>query len=485
MSVLGNFIYCIYNFGSKIKKLYGESHSHIVEYFENYNFKDSEYMSRDVEYISKYFNNGMLGSTTYSTKRNYDRCIIDKILDETYEYVRVNTRSFSCGGVGGQCITSYPIKNSNYMCTMVVYFDRCELHILEIKTLNSVSFIKLPTSVVSIDKIINSKNLSKITGVYTFMDPKNNFIIGGSDGHIRQITPIYNINNIPLLYITKDIDLTLYIDDKQIVGILPDFSGRIWFTTRSGAIYILENDICQYIKFEDQLIEKSFSINRYNICFILTTKLLYAMQYDKEFKILWTCDIYSNIINKESNVSSLYIGSGTTPVLIGDLYVVLADNDVPFSVLFIDQKTGVLLYKVKTSFNLTQCSLVVRDESSVIIVNNENYNNFMNIHVLGNTPSAGVALIKIHEGVKWCNINVIPSTCLPLYSVPNDVVILYTLENKNNWYLTVLSGNDGNILYKILIGSGLAFDNHWCPILCDQLGCIIIGTINGIIRIYI
>lgn len=120
---------------------------------------------------------------------------------------------------------------------------------------------------------------------------------------------------------------------------------------------------------------------------------------------------------KNNRADNLYLGSGTTPVLTQDRPAVIADNDQPyFNVLFIEQDSGQIVSKVPTNFPLTQCGIVVKNESSVICVNNAGCGTFLNVHLNGNIPQPGIALLHVTEGVKWTN-NEIISTCLPLHCV--------------------------------------------------------------------
>lgn len=431
----------------------------------NANNRTINYAEKSIELASPYFKHGLLGLTPYSTKRQYKLSVADRLLSTENSDVHISYRMFN-----GQCVASYSI--GNYICCLVVKLDRQELHILDPYTLRTISHIEISHSDVVLSNFVNPKELAKIRGVYVYTDRNSNIITAGSNGHIQH----YSVNN-GFISLVKDIDYIL--PDKQFTAIMPDFEDKMWFTTHEGIIGV---NSANYITLNNQTIEKSLSINKDNVVFVVSDRALYAVTYNNNrIKILWTLYYESS-----SDISSkaIFKGSGTTPLLIGSELVVIADNASPtYNILFVDQKTGHLLSKVNTPFSLTQCSLVAYDDNSVITVNNAGYGTFMNVHVNGNLPFPGIALIDRHQGIKWVNNDIIPATALPLYCVYNDLILLYTLNKDKIWSFTALSGISGEVIYDIPIGYGPLYDNHWSPILINDLGHIMIGTLTGLISI--
>jgi len=425
------------------------------------------YGEKSIEVASSYFQHGLLGLTSYSTKRQYKLSTADSLLSNNN--VNVSHRIF-----GGQCVASYSV--GDYICCLVVKLDRQELHLVDPHSLQTISSLEIERTKIP-QNFTDPKELAKITGVYAYTDRDNNVIVAGADGRVK----CYNITEGSII-LKKDINY--HLPDMKFTAVIPDFNGNMWFTTRNGIVGIKNsklNDI-NYVTLTNESIEKSFSINKHNVAYVVTDKALYALTYnDNRIKILWT--FHYNLLNKISS-EGIFKGSGTTPLLIGSELVVIADNAEPtYNVLFIDQRTGQLLSKFNTPFPLTQCSLLAYDENPVITVNNAGYGTFMNVHVNRNLPQPGVALIDRYQGIRWVNNDIIPATGLPLYCVHHDLVLLYTLDNNRIWSLTALSGISGELVYNIPIGYGPSYDNHWSPILINDLGNIMIETLTGLISI--
>ena len=445
---------------------------------------------KSIEMASSYFKQGLLGLTTYSSKRQYKLSVADRLLSSNT--VDVKRRTF-----GGQCVASYSV--GDYMYCLVVKLDQRqngklthELHLVDPYSLDTISYVEVQSSDFP-KNFTDPRQLARVTGVYAYTDRYNNVVVSGSNGHVRW----YNTANGSISLLR---DMVLH--DKKLTAVMPDFNGNVWFTTRDGVVGV---NYANRIVLGDETIEKSFSINKDGVAYVVSDKALYAISYnDGSIRIIWrfNYDLSQSNMDKSPSATkrslikardlrrteliteAIFKGSGTTPLLIGSELVVIADNATPtYNILFISQKTGELLSKVKTPFSLTQCSLVAYNDKSVITVNNSGYGTFINVNLNGNLPQPGVALVDIDLGIIWVNNTVIPSTALPLYCVHNDLLLLYTMNSDRIWSLTSLSGNSGDTVYNVPVGYGPEYDNHWSPILINDLGQIMIGTLTGLITI--
>ena len=425
---------------------------------------------KSIEMASPYFKQGLLGLTTYSSKRQYKLSVADRLL--RHDNVDVNHRKF-----GGQCVASYSV--GEYMYCMVFKQSgrlKQELHLVDPYALNTISYTEVESTAFP-ENFTDPRELAKVTGVYTYTDRHGKIIISGSNGHVRWYGTADGIISLLADY---------HLQDMKFTAVIPDFNGNMWFTTRDGTVGVNCGNRYDYMVLQGETIEKSFSINKDGVAYVVSDKALYAISYNNgEIKIKWRFhyDLPQSDIDG-SHSEAIFKGSGTTPLLIGSELVVIADNSTPtYNILFVDQKTGELLSKVNTPFSLTQCSLVAYEDKSVITVNNSGYGTFINFHVKGSSPQPGVALVDIDLGIRWVNNTVIPSTALPLYCVHNDLLLLYTMNSDRIWSLTSLSGSSGDVIYNVPVGYGPDYDSHWSPILINDLGHIMIGTLTGLITI--
>ena len=79
-------------------------------------------------------------------------------------------------------------------------------------------------------------------------------------------------------------------------------------------------------------------------------------------------------------------------------------------------------------------------------------------------------------------------TTVPKLSIPNGLIYLYTSEpgttrSSRPWYLTAVDFHTGETVFKILTGTGMAWNNNWAPITLGPDGTAYAGVLNGLIAV--
>ena len=73
-------------------------------------------------------------------------------------------------------------------------------------------------------------------------------------------------------------------------------------------------------------------------------------------------------------------------------------------------------------------------------------------------------------------------------SAPNGLIYLYTRDEDNPadlhaWYFTAVDFHTGEVVYKILTGTGWLFNNHYGSISISREGVAYVGIMGGLVRI--
>jgi hypothetical protein len=188
-------------------------------------------------------------------------------------------------------------------------------------------------------------------------------------------------------------------------------------------------------------------------------------------------------------------GSGTSPTLIGDRWVAIADNA--------DPRTDILVYdRRRDATDRLHCSVPVLKEgasttenslvaagSSLIIENNYGYSGVQST-LLGRTTTPGIARVDIDSGgchVAWTNDRISAPTSVAKASLGNGLLYAYTKPARKDgidaWYLTALDVRTGNVVWSRLTGTGVQWNNHYAAIYLGPDGTAYVATLAGLVRI--
>jgi hypothetical protein len=195
---------------------------------------------------------------------------------------------------------------------------------------------------------------------------------------------------------------------------------------------------------------------------------------------------------------SITLGSGTTPTLLGDEYVAIADNAEP--------RVNVLVYRrgMELSGGRKVCEIPVFEPresatentligvgSSLIVENNYGYDLFTNM-MFGRAGAGGVTRIDVNQDGSGCTRvwhNPISSqTTVPKLSREHGLVYVYSKDPSIGWgvdayYLAALDFHTGEPVYEVLTGTGVSYDNNWAPITLGVDACAYVGVVRGLVSV--
>jgi len=275
-----------------------------------------------------------------------------------------------------------------------------------------------------------------------------------------------------------------------------DWRGRYWWFSQQGKVGTLDpaTGTVRAIDLAEGNYN-SVSADETGGVYAVTTNALYRFDAaaDGSPVVTWREAYDRGTATKPGMLSQ---GSGTSPTLIGDRWIVIADNaDSRMNILVYDRRLGVTdrLYCSEPVFGVgagaTENSLVATGPKSVIVENNYGYANPSST-LLGRTTTPGLARVVFdNDGchTAWTNSTVSAPTSVAKASLGNGLLYAYTKPARSDtidaWYLTALDIRTGNVAWSRLTGTGIQWNNHYASIYLGPDGSAYIAVLSGLVRV--
>lgn len=279
-----------------------------------------------------------------------------------------------------------------------------------------------------------------------------------------------------------------------MIAVMPDWSGAVWFATKQGQVGTLDpaDGRTRLRAFPGEQIVNSLAADETGAVYVVTDHRLLALEAgpDGTPRVRWA-ETYDRGTQQKPGMLSQ--GSGTTPTLIGQDLVVIADNAEPrMNVLFYKRdgnRTNRLICKAPVfaaGQSATENSLVAAGRS-VLVENNHGYAGPQST-LLGKTTSPGIARVVL-EGdtcrVAWTNPITAP-TSVPKVSLGNGLLYAYTKAASHllddSWALSAIDVRTGKTQWSQRTGNGVQWNNHYASIYLGPDGAAYMPTLAGLIR---
>lgn len=409
-------------------------------------------------------------------------------------------QSRALGVLGGQC-ASANFDSAGNILAVCINFTRPRLLLLNPDSLDVLARYDLPKRIArspfSIRKIVSDTS----GGAYFYIDNQDRAVLASAHNKIMRIAH-HKENGGYRFYVDSEFDAAAFLaaqvdEDDRITTVLPDWHGRIWFISKFGVIGFVdpESGHIAGLSLPGQEIQNSFAVAEDGI-YVVSDHALYRLDYDtntKQPRIIWRETYDRGTARKPGMLGQ---GSGTTPTVIGERFVAIADNAEPrINVLVYDrlrEDGDRLICKIPVFENgksATENSLVSYG-NSLIVENNYGYKTFMSM-TKGRTSEPGIWRIDVNADqgcrVVWKSQETSPTT-VPKLSTANGLLYLYT-KNPDHWrlidafYLTAIDFRTGETVFKTLTGTGMKFDNNWAAIQIGPDGAAYVGVLNGLVKI--
>lgn len=334
-------------------------------------------------------------------------------------------------------------------------------------------------------------------GAYFFVDADDHVVVPTASGEI------WVVGIRPRFRVVRKIRLP-FLSGARLTACLPvwQHSEAYWYTTREGAVGVAGDRRAQPVQLpQGEQIQNAFAVNARG-AFVVSNHALYLLALERDAaRIGWRTPYRRGRRRKPGQID---LGSGTTPTLLGDRWVVFGDGREPMRVVVVDQRTGKIADEraVFTDKRGSACeNSMIGYGDSVVVGNTFGYS-----HPLKKPRTEGGLLrLDVHPDTgrlsqRWYNPDVDVMSAVPKLSLKTGLLYAYTRrgfgrpraakrtvrrKQREEWCLVGVDFRTGNVRYRLPVFRGprhTHHDNAWGTI---SLGpdALYLGMWNGCLRV--
>ena len=310
--------------------------------------------------------------------------------------------------------------------------------------------------------------LSTAGGIYFYLDQRDRAVIATVDGAIARLALVEG-----RLVAESKLSLAhvLAADDK-IVTVFPDWGGADWFISKGGTIGVLDPSAhsVRTVQLEGEQFFNVMACDRDNGVFMVSDRAIYCYHRNPagEPELRWR-EEYPR--SAQANPIKGH-GSGTSPKLLGERWLAIADRQDPMHVRIYDRRAGHRGPRLTSSIpvfekdrSMTLTSFVGLGDA--LIVANQH-----GMHTQGARAAApGMIRIDIDDDgvgrVVWSNPDLrIGAGAMKLAT---GTGLLYNFSgwdpaHPDAWFVECIDFATGHRVGRIPVGTGRASFSFWAPI---------------------
>lgn len=364
------------------------------------------------------------------------------------------------------------------------------LWLLDPITLAPLAYLNLPAKPVALGDLP--------AGAYFYLDERDRVVLPTADRMIW-IVAVDDSQDRPF-YVRQEVyDLSSLVHEADVItSALPDFSGRLWFTTRNGLVGIIDADgrDVASLQLEDERIWNSIALDEAGGVYVVSDHALYRFDADASGSpaITWREEYDYGDLSK-AKPGQYSHGSGTTPTLVGQDFVAINDNAEQLHVVVyrrapqVDGPRMVCEVPVfEPGKGANECSLIAT-ERSIVVWNEYGYLGPPAV-IQGKTTEPGMVRIDIDADgachVVWTSTVIVPNIACML-SRESGLIYAYTKDAGPDlfdpWYFTAIDFETGQTVYKVLVGTGFNYDSTWSAMHIGPDGTAYVGLLSGVVAI--
>lgn len=313
-----------------------------------------------------------------------------------------------------------------------------------------------------------------------YLDERDRAVLATTDRRVLAVRTSDGAGE-PELSTDQSWDLKPYVPFGDcLVGLLPDWSGRIWWVSHDGLVGTIAPDSGQVRVIDlDETVSSSLATDDSGGVFAVTEVALLRLVAgpDGTPGIAWRT-AYDG-------------GSGGPPTLLDGGVVAVTDSAEPrMNVRFLDRGTGAEICRQPVfddGASATSASLVSLG-TGVVVENNHGYTSPTST-ILGFATSPGLARVDLVEGrcsTRWTSDRIAPSSVTKA-SWATGLVYAYTKRPSwtgvSAWYVTAIDAATGRTMWSVRTGTGVLMNNDHAAITIAPDGSLWIAALSGLVRV--
>jgi hypothetical protein len=329
-------------------------------------------------------------------------------------------------------------------------------------------------------------------GGYFFLDSRDRIWSATKTSHLIVLAERDNARS---LVRVADYDLSSVLRaNERVTSALPDFHGRIWFVSKQNGVVGVLDPATRRIRFVrmGEEIENSFAVDRTGV-YIASDRRMYrfGLRHGQPH-VTWSVTYANSGIVKPSQVDA---GTGTTPTLMRDGYVAIADNADPMNVVVYrravhlrrgQRRTVCAVPVFSAGAGATENSLNTAGRA-LFVENNYGYRDPFGPQA-GTLTDAGFARVDVRADgsgcdLRWTNHDVRAPTVLSKLSDRTGLIYSYEQSAPNVWFWVAIDAHTGATRWRRYAGTGLAFNNNYAGIALQRDGTAYVSVVGGIVRL--
>ncbi len=407
-------------------------------------------------------------------------------------------QSHAMAAFGGECAT-IAFDSRGRVVAVCATFLKFMVAVFDPATLRPLATFDLPGRASS--RTLNLRKIMTDTsgGAYFFLDNRDRAVLVDADQRLRIIAVDEQKNGTLALRENASHDLKplLRAEGDAVTAVAPDWNGRTWFVSRKGLVGYFDPATggTATLALDGEEIENAPAVDR-NAVYVVSDHALYAItaRDGENPRIIWR-EPYRRATKQK--IGAIDLGSGTTPTLIGDRWIAIADNaDQRINVLVFDRTAQAKGERLVCSQPVFEPGHSVAEASmigfahTVVVSNNAGYDLFP-LMMFGRTGAGGVVRVDFSPGTNDCRqvweSPVIAQSALPKLGLGSGLVYLYAKDPEagtgiDAYRLTALDIETGRTVFSQLAGTGTAWDNNWGTTALGPDNCAYVGLLRGIAR---
>ncbi len=336
-----------------------------------------------------------------------------------------------------------------------------------------------------------------VNGAYFHIDNRGRALVGTQDNFFLELELREDAEKKQRWDVVRSIDLNPHLSEGDfLIDTQYDWSGNVWFASSNGAVgYINGRDLSvRKIQLDSEFIENGIAVSEDGV-FVLTSEAAYRFEINEASlapRHTWRVAYDRGTVTKPGTFA---LGSGATPTLLGDDLITFTDNaDSQVNLLVLRRARDVegdrLVCKV----------LLFEPGKSAVDVSMIGYNNSIVVENIYNAGSfladyrdlaPGLTRVDVRDDRSGCDLvwtSNIRSTTVPKLSTKTGLIYTYTQdlylpEPVDAWYLTAVSFETGQVVYRVLTGTGKLKANAFGGIAIGPDGAVYQGVVGGIVSV--